>query len=142
VLVASSIAERIGVAVPFDGYDDLARRLLRLYGLSHFVTDVRSFALAGWDVPPAEMADRAVEVMRDLADHTGAQCIVPLGGAVIPYMVDPADLEPRVGVPVLNTKSIGIGYAEMCVRLGITHSPATYPVTRLRVEDFATCAGS
>ena len=74
---------------------------------------------------------------------------VPLSAAVsetartlgwIPYVVDPADLQKEVGIPVLNTKAIGINFAEMCVRTGMSHSPVTYPSGRLRYEDFTAHA--
>ena len=42
-------------------------------------------------------------------------------------VVDPVDLEKATGAPVLNTKAIGIQFAEMCVRNGILHSPLAYP---------------
>ncbi len=50
--------------------------------------------------------------------------------------MSPADLEREVGIPVLNTKSIGIRFAEMCVALGMSHSPITYPTAKLSYEDF------
>ena len=71
-------------------------------------------------------------VIRDTSPH----CIIPLGGALIPYVVDPADLQKEVGIPVLNTKAIGINFAEMCARTGCPESPVTYPSGKLRYEDF------
>ena len=60
---------------------------------------------------------------------------MPLGGALIPYVVDPAALQEGAGVPVLNTKSVSIRFAEMCVALGMSHSPLTYPRAELRYKD-------
>ncbi len=137
MLAAANLADRIGVTVPLDGYYILARRLLEAQGLMRFVSDLRSLSLEG--VPRGDQVavqrplihQRAVEVMRALVKETKAECIVPLGGAVIPYIVDPKDLEPEVGAPVLNPKAIGIRTAEMCVQLGISHSPLTYPQATL-----------
>jgi hypothetical protein len=84
--------------------------------------------------------ERAVEEMKKLVSETGAECIVPLGGAVIPYIVDPIELQKEVGVPVLNPKAVGIHFAEMCVWTGMSHSPLTYPSPKLSVEDFDTYA--
>jgi Asp/Glu/hydantoin racemase len=145
---AANLADRIGVTVPFDGYAILTRKLLRSYGLEHYITDVRSMTLPG--VPRGEQVaiqrpiifERAVEEMRKLVRETGAQCIVPLGGAVIPYIVDPVELQREVGVPVLNPKAVGIHYAEMCVRLGMSHSPLSYPRAELSLEDFTAYAFS
>jgi len=39
-------------------------------------------------------------------------------------------------VQVLNTKAIGIRFAEMCVACGMTQSAITYPKAKLRYEDF------
>jgi allantoin racemase len=140
--VAANLSDRIGVTVPFDGYGILTRKLLRSYGLEHFVTDVRSMDLPG--VPRDEevakqrpfIFQRAVEEMKKLVAETRCECIVPLGGAVIPYIVDPLELQKEVGVPVLNPKAVGIHFAEMCVRTGMSHSPITYPAAKLSPADF------
>lgn len=78
--------------------------------------------------------------MKGLVSETGAECIIPLGGAIIPYIVDPADLEAGAGVPVFNTKSTTIRFAETCVALGLAHSQLTYPRADLSYEDFSAHA--
>src|SRR5438128_4486545 len=80
--------------------------------------------------------ERAAEVMHGLVKETGAEVIVPLGGAVIPYIVDPMDLEREVGVTVFNPKVVGIRIAEMSAQFGYTHSPRTYPPATLQDRDF------
>ena len=84
--------------------------------------------------------ESAAEVMGALVRETKAECIIPLGGAIIPYIVSPTDLEREVGVPVLNTKAIGIRFAEMCVQFGMSHSARTYPRAKLQDADFSTPA--
>jgi DNA-binding transcriptional ArsR family regulator len=74
--------------------------------------------------------------MRGLVAETRAEIIIPLGGAIIPYVVDPKDLAAAVGVQVLNTKAIGIRFAEMCVALKMTQSALTYPRAKLSYGDF------
>ena len=138
MLAAANLAGRIGVTVPFRPNVGMARHLLESYGLLGFVTEIRSLGVYG--VPSGDQVDaqretifnRAVEVMRALVNDTGAECIVPLGGAIIPYIVDPKDLEPEVGAPVLNPKAIGIRTAEMCIQLRMSHSPHAYPYATLR----------
>jgi Asp/Glu/hydantoin racemase len=129
--VAANFADRIGVTVPLDGYYVLSRRLLEGYGLMGVVSGIKSL---GFDNVPAPeevsalrpvMFERAVEVMRGLVKE-GAECIVPLGGAVIPSILDPRDLAKEVGAPVFNPREVGIRMAEMCVNAGITQSPITY----------------
>ena len=147
--VAATFAGRIGVTVPLDGYYVLARNLLESYGLMPYVSDIRSLGFD--DVPPPEripelrpaMLERAAEVMRGLVTETRAECIVPLGGAVIPSILDPKELEAAVGAPVLNPRAIGVRTAEMCVNLGITQSPLTYTkATMFRYDEEAQAEGA
>lgn len=138
--VAANLADRIGVTVPFHANLVMARRLMEAYGLLQLVTDIRSLELDA--VPGGEevavqrpkIFNRAAEVMRGLVQETGAECIVPLGGAIIPYIVDPRELEPEVGAQVLNPKAVGIRTAEMCVQLGMTHSLITYALATIRAR--------
>ena len=85
-----------------------------------------------------EIFDRTVGIMRSLVKETRAEIIIPLGGAIIPYVVDPKDLAQASGVQVLNTKAIGIRFAEMCVRFNMAQSELTYPRAKLSYEDFRT----
>jgi allantoin racemase len=130
--VATNLADRVGITVPLDGYFVLARHLLESYGLHGYVSGMRSLGFD--DVPLPEQVDamrpamfeRTVAVMRALVKETGAECIVPLGGAVIPSILEPKDLEREVGAPVLNPRAIGIRTAELYVQLGLAQSPLTY----------------
>jgi hypothetical protein len=36
-------------------------------------------------------------------------------------------LEPHLGVPITNTKAVGVSYAELMVRSKIAHSEKAYP---------------
>ncbi|HEY3117823.1 MAG TPA: aspartate/glutamate racemase family protein [Chloroflexota bacterium] len=138
MFAAANLADRIGVTVPFHANVVRARRLMESYGVLQLVTDIRSLDLysvpGGDDVATQrpKIFNRAVEVMRGLLKETGAECIVPLGGAIIPYIVDPKDLEAEVEAPVLNPKAIGIRTAEMYVQLAMTHSPITYAPATIR----------
>ena len=132
MLLAANFADRIGVTVPLDGYFVLARHVIESHGLERFVSGMRSLSFE--DVPAPEMVDtlrplmyeRTIEVMRGLVKDTGAECIVPLGGAVIPSVLDPDELTRQVGVTVFNPRAVGVRMAELCVNLGITQSPLTY----------------
>ncbi len=55
--------------------------------------------------------------------------IIPLGGKIYPYVVTPEELEPAIGVPIVNTKAVGVSYAELMVRSRISHSIKAYPYT-------------
>ena len=51
-------------------------------------------------------------------------------------MVDPKDLAAASRVQVLNTKAIGIRFAEMCVTFGMTQSELSYPGAKLSSDVF------
>ena len=65
--------------------------------------------------------------------------MLPLGGGSFP-IVDPAEVQKMTNVQVFNTKAISICVAEMCVALGLSHSPVTYPRGKLTYQDFV-CQG-
>jgi Asp/Glu/hydantoin racemase len=125
---AAMLADRIGITVPLDGHVPYTWRILRQYGMDDFVTDIRPIGMYGSDLVKRrdELHDRAMELMRGLV-RDGAHCLLPLGGALIPYVVSPEQLQSQLGLPVLNTKLIAIRFAETLVRAGLSHSPLTYP---------------
>ncbi|HZT06724.1 MAG TPA: aspartate/glutamate racemase family protein [Chloroflexota bacterium] len=140
--VATNLADKVGITVPLAGHVPYTWRIIRSYGMQDFVTDIRPVEMYGEDMDARkdQLFRAAVDTMTALVAETNPQCIIPLGGALIPYVVSPSDLQREVGIPVLNTKAIAIGFAEMCVRNGMSHSPVTYPSAPLRSEDFAAHA--
>jgi allantoin racemase len=142
MLIAAGLGERIGITVPYDGYALHVRRLLRSYRMEQHVVAVRSLALKGAgrtsEVVGArgDLLAQAKGLMKALIDETGADCIVPLGAAVIPYVVSPSDLQQQLGVPVLNPTQLGIRFAELCVQLGLTHSAGAYQSAQFAATDF------
>lgn len=136
--VAATLATRIGITVPLDSHIPETRRLLAAYGFTSAITDVRSIQIYGSDLASRkdELRSRAITVMKSLVSETGAEVIIPFGGALIPYVVPVADLISEVSVPILETKAIAIRFAETCIDLGIVHSRAAYPMTELRSDDF------
>jgi len=135
---ACVLADRVGITVPLAPHVPYTWRILRTYGLDRFVSDIRPIGVYGADVDKRkkEIFDITEKLIRGLINETRAEIILPLGGALIPYVVDPADLAAATGVQVLNTKAIGIRFAEMCVNFGMTQSAITYPRAKLSAEDF------
>jgi Asp/Glu/hydantoin racemase len=135
---ALMLADRVGITVPLAGHVPYTWRILRSYGLDKFVSDIRPLGVYGKDVAQRknEIFEITTKLIRALIAETRAEIILPLGGALIPYVVDPADLAKATGAQVLNTKAIGIRFAEMCVRFGMTQSALTYPRAKLSYEDF------
>jgi len=135
---ALTLADRVGITVPLRPHVPYTWRLLRSHGLDRFVSDIRPIGIYGADIAQrrAEIFDITVRTIRALVEETRAEIIVPLGGAIIPYVVDPKELAAASGVQVLNTKAIGIRFAEMCVACGMTQSALTYPKAKLTYDDF------
>jgi Asp/Glu/hydantoin racemase len=135
---ALTLADRVGITVPLAPHVPYTWRILRTLGLDHFVSDIRPIGIYGADISQRrqEIFDRTLATMRALVEDTRAEIIVPLGGAIIPYVVDPKDLAAATGVQVLNTKAIGIRFAEMCVAFKMAQSALTYPRAKLTNDDF------
>ena len=135
---ALTLADRVGVTVPLAGHVPYTWRILRSYGLDRFVSDIRPIGVYGKDI--AERKEEIFKItaglIRGLIEETRAEIILPLGGALIPYVVNPDDLAKATGAQVLNTKAIGIRFAEMCVACGLTQSAITYPKAKLSYDDF------
>jgi Asp/Glu/hydantoin racemase len=135
---ALTLADKVGITVPLAPHVPYTWRILRTYGLDRFVSDIKPIGVYGKDIKERkkEIFGITEKLIRSMVDDTGAEIIVPLGGALIPYVVDPDDLAKATGVQVLNTKAIGIRFAEMCVTFGMTQSAITYPRTKLDYSDF------
>src|SRR3954465_982640 len=135
---ALTLSDRVGITVPLAPHVPYTWRILRMLGLDGFVSDIRPIEIYGADIAVRgqEIYDTTVRIMRGLVEDTHAEIIMPLGGAIIPYVVDPKDLAAATGVQVLNTKAIGIRFAEMCVACGMTQSAITYPKAKLSYQDF------
>jgi Asp/Glu/hydantoin racemase len=134
--MALTLADKVGVTVPLASHVPYTRRLLRAYGLEQFVTEIKPIGVyQNVTERKKEIFGIAVSLIKGMVEN-GAEIILPLGGALIPYVVDPKDLQNSTGVQVLNTKAIGIRFAEMCVEFGMTQSSLTYPRARLRSADF------
>ncbi len=135
---ALTLADKVGITVPLAPHVPYTWRILRSYGLDHFVSDIKPIGIYGKDIKTRkdEIFGVTADLIRSLVKDKGAEIIVPLGGALIPYVVDPVDLEKATGVQVLNTKAIGIRFAEACVSFGMTQSAITYPRGKLNYSDF------
>jgi Asp/Glu/hydantoin racemase len=135
---ALTLADRVGITVPLPPHVPYTWRILRTLGLDRFVSDIRPIGVYGADIAERKQEIFGVteKLIRGLIDETRAEIILPLGGALIPYVVNPDDLAKATGIQVLNTKAIGIRFAEMCVAFGMTQSALTYPRAKMTYEDF------
>lgn len=140
--VASTMCDRVGILAPLASHLPTAWRTISSYQMDRRVVSMRALGMYGSDLKlrKEELRGKALDLVRSMVERDRVECIIPLGGRLIPYIVDPADLQAETGVSVLNTKAIGIQFAEMCVRTGVTHSPLSYPPSQLRHAHFLQTA--
>lgn len=126
---AASLCNRFALIVPLETHIPHTMRLVQTYGMTSFVCGIKTIGL--YDTGDLShyhdaVMERTVAVGKELVQQ-GAQAIIPLGGKIYPYVVPPEELEPSIGVPIVNTKAVGVSYAELMVRSRISHSYKAYP---------------
>jgi Asp/Glu/hydantoin racemase len=126
---SASICDRFGLIVPLETHMPHTMRLVQTYGMARFVCGIRTVGL--YDTGDLSgyhdtVIERTLAVGKELVQQ-GAEAIIPLGGKIYPYVVTPEELEPHLGVPVINTKAVGVSYAELMARNKIKHSLKAYP---------------
>ncbi|MBI4522327.1 MAG: hypothetical protein HY695_00800 [Deltaproteobacteria bacterium] len=125
---AASLCDRFGFIVPLETHAPYVARLMQTYGMERFVTDIKAVNVYEADMSKQHQSivQRAIGLAREMIDR-GAQAIIPLGGLLFPYEVDPKEVEDEVGVPVINTKAVAIRFAELMVISKTSHSLKSYP---------------
>jgi allantoin racemase len=141
---AASLCDRFGLIPPLESYIPYVSRMMDTYRMSPFISGIKAIGLyESGDVSRYHDAilERTIAVGRELVAG-GAQVLIPLGGRLIPYAVRPEELEAQVGVPVINTKAVGIRFAELMVTGKMSHSLKAYPfLSGLRPEDVKGTSG-
>ncbi|MEX0806813.1 MAG: aspartate/glutamate racemase family protein [Candidatus Binatia bacterium] len=125
----ASICDRFGLIVPLPTHMPHTMRLVQTYGMTRFVSGIKTVDL--YDTGDLSgyhdaVIERTLAAGKKLVEQ-GAQAIIPLGGKIYPYVVTPEELEPHLGVPIINTKAVGVSYAELMVKSKIAHSEKAYP---------------
>jgi Asp/Glu/hydantoin racemase len=115
--------------VPLETHMPHTMRMVQTYGMTNFVSGIRTVGL--YDTGDLSgyhdiVIERTLKVGKELVEQ-GAEAIIPLGGKIFPYVVTPEELAPHLGVPVINTKAVGVSYAELMARNRIQHSIKAYP---------------
>jgi allantoin racemase len=126
---AATLCDRFALIVPLQTHIPHTTRLVQTYGMTRFICGIKTIGL--YDTGDLfhyhdRVVERTVAVGRELVQQ-GAQAIVPLGGKIYPYVVTPEELEAPIGVPIINTKAVGVSYAELMVRSKVSHSQKAYP---------------
>lgn len=124
-VTAVALGDRFSVISPIPS--GLAvRSMLRVYGLEQHLASERSIEL-----PVADLRNN-LQVLKELmleegkraVEEDGAQVIVPGCGEI--YGIA-QELTTELGVPVLDPRATVLGFAEMLIRMSLTHSKRAYP---------------
>lgn len=125
----ATLCDRLALIVPLQTHIPHTMRMVQTYGMQGTVCGIRALGLyeagdlsAYHDV----VLERTLQIGKELVTG-GAEAILPLGGKVYPYVVTPEELAPELGVPVINTKAVGVAWAELMARSRIQHSVKAYP---------------
>jgi Asp/Glu/hydantoin racemase len=127
--VAACLAHRVGVTILVESMIPYTRGILRDYGLSPLVTGIKALNMyETGDLAKVRepIKKKVIELAKELKDE-GAELVIPLGGRVFPGAISCEEIEAEAGIPILNTKAIGIQFTEMLVRNHMSHSPIAYP---------------
>ncbi|MBI4522187.1 MAG: hypothetical protein HY695_00050 [Deltaproteobacteria bacterium] len=127
--LGAQLSDRLGVISYEEKSIPFMRKNMRAWGVYDSVVGIRAI-----NIPLPEstkqrtaMRERFLEVARRLIDEADAEIIVPMGVTMVPVQYSPAEFAAELGVPVLDALATSIQTAEMMVRMGVTHSPRTYP---------------
>lgn len=128
--LAAQLGDRFGILTVVDGVVPTLRRLVRRYGLEGSLATVRAV-----EVPVLELRERRGEVLETLAVEAGAALAdgaesLVLGCMTMGFLDVAAELQERVGVPVVNPVLAALHAAEGVVAAGLSHSARAWPPPR------------
>ncbi|SJM32263.1 aspartate/glutamate racemase family protein [Mesorhizobium delmotii] len=126
LLTARMLAHHFSVITPLKETVPIAREQVRRIGIDPFVASIRPFGISVELIREGDPA--TVQSLVDLAnrciEEDGAELLV-FGCASMSLLTD--ELQPRIGVPIINSVKLSLRAAEMMVGAGLTHSPVTFP---------------
>ena len=127
--VAACLAHRVGITILVESMVPYTRSILREYGLAPLITGIKALNMyeTGDLSEVREPIKRKVIELAKALKAEGAEVVIPLGGRVFPGAITCEEIEAEAGIPILNTKAIGIQFTEMLVRNQMSQSPIAYP---------------
>ncbi len=127
--VAACVAHRIGIIILVESMIPYTRSILREYGLAPLIIGIKAvnmYETGDLSEVREPIKRKVIELAKELKAE-GAEVVIPLGGRVFPGAISCEEIEAAAGIPILNTKAIGIQFTEMLVRNHMSHSPIAYP---------------
>ncbi len=122
------LCDRFAIIVPLSSHVPYVYRIMETYRMGHYITSIKAIDVYENDLSEYHdtIVERTIRIGHEMVVE-GAQAIIPLGGLLFPYEVRPEEIEQELGVPVINTKAVGIKFAELMVISKIIHSEKAYP---------------
>jgi len=127
--VAACLAHRVGITILVESMVPYTRSILREYGLAPLITGIKAlnmYETGDLSEVREPIKRKVIELAKELKAE-GAEVVIPLGGRVFPGAITCEEIEAEAGIPILNTKAIGIQFTEMLVRNQMSQSPIAYP---------------
>lgn len=126
LLTARMLSHHFSVLTPLRETVPIAREQVHKVGVAAHVASIRSFDMAVErirDREPATIA-KLIALGRRCVEEDGAELLV-LACASMSVLTD--DIQPEIGVPVIDAVRLSLRAAEMLVGAGLSHSAVTFP---------------
>lgn len=134
LLMAAMLGDRLGVVTFVDETITAHERRWRISGLNHNIVAFGSVGMwfNEFTADPQKLTRRFVaEAERQIAEAR-AEVILADCGFFFPHLPPRAELEARLGVPVVDPLAAALKFAEVLAGLGHRHSRRTWP----KIADF------
>ena len=127
LLTARMLAHHFSVISPLPETVPLAREQTHKVGIAPFVASIRALDVPVKEIRKREpvMIEKIVSLGRACVEKDGAELLV-FACASMSLLAD--TVQPRIGVPIINSVKLSLKAAEMLVGAGLTHSPVTFPM--------------
>ncbi len=126
--LAAQLGSRFSIISPLDGSVGRPHETARKFGLGDSFVSSRGIGMSVLDLAGDREAalDRIAEAGHAAVNEDGADTLV-LGCMSMAFHDITAELQRRIGVPVINPVPASIAMAELCVRTNLCHSKRAWP---------------
>lgn len=127
LLTARMLAHHFSVISPLSETVPLAREQAHKVGVAPFVASIRALDVPVEEIRKGEPAtiDKIISLGRACVEQDGAELLV-FACASMSLLAD--TVQPKIGIPIINSVLLSLKAAEMLVGAGLTHSPVTFPM--------------